>query len=218
MPSGSVKDVEGQIVRQKKGRQIARCSGTKGSGQRSGEIDMQELKIKFPWRNADRTTGAEIATAHAMHPLKHYGYMRGTAAPWREKGAATDYAFFAQCRIRFMDVTGLARFYDYEKTLGSDSEPGPCVDHSAFWVTPDERFVITTEPYGDGYKHAVKWCREHDWNCEVLPVGIGMWHPIGENPTRLVISSPKVGGADISTMAAMLKSGMPVHPSSKDAA
>jgi hypothetical protein len=131
----------------KESRQIARCSGTKGSGQRSGEIDMQELKIKFPWRNADRTTGAEIATAHAMHPLKHYGYMRGTAAPWREKGAATDYAFFAQCRIRFMDVTGLARFYDYEKTLGSDSEPGPCVDHSAFWVTADERFLITTEPY-----------------------------------------------------------------------
>jgi hypothetical protein len=71
------------------------------------------VEVHYPLHRRSGIVGHEFAVpGTCRRSTAHFGggvALRDDVQPsLAKKGAAADYAFFAQCHIRFMDVTGLA--------------------------------------------------------------------------------------------------------------
>ena len=192
--------------------------------------------LSFPWRDKMAGThGCEEITITAQHPRDYYGEIRFEAQSRgydypssRDKAVA--YAFCARGLVAFMDVTGLRRSNawaavfgrvkpldedDYEARGYESGQSPPAFDHTSVWLDAFGRYAVTTEPYNTVAEKAAAWCAAYGWQHHLFLANIGMWNPVGENGTRLVLASPPKNGVPIVPLIPKLLKAMPMWTESE---
>jgi hypothetical protein len=182
--------------------------------------DLQILKLAFRWIEDSGAEGREDLEVEALHPREHYGELNGEGEISAFCRHARIYAHTARSTIVFMDVTGLERSPSFSIVFEDRGDRFPAAfDHPRLWRLPaSERsgngaaaiqYLVTAEPYRDGYKAVEAWCASHGWQHYTMPSSIGLWFPAGDQGTRLVLASPPEIGLPLPPLADVLLQRMP---------
>jgi len=116
--------------------------------------------------------------------------------------------------IAFMDATELLPSKAYA-SLFPNHRSDPHLDHFCVWRTADGNYVVSNEPYRGSDKRdgCIRWCDANDWSWVELPKGIGMHNTCSTNcpddcsvHTALILMSPPKRGANLESLASLLKS------------
>jgi hypothetical protein len=106
--------------------------------------------------------------------------------------------------IEFIDSSELKPSKAWVRLFGYGQNPHG-MDHSAVWRDAQNRFIVTTEPYGGD--RAIEtlgvWCEEHGWRFAAAKQGQGIWNPCPPTcepgcpgHSRLVLMAPPKNGGN----------------------
>lgn len=175
---------------------------------------MHIFQFSFPWREGNGRQGCVEGEIEALRPREHYGEMRGEGECQAWEHHAKVCAHCARSLVAFMDAAGVEIFDDAVKVFGDYQLPDGA-DHVRMWQLGPwangsvHRYLVTIEPYHDGYKTVETWCLKHKWQCATMEPGYGMWLPTGEKGTRMLLISPPEVGIDVVKLVHVLQEKMP---------
>lgn len=175
---------------------------------------MHTFQFSFPWREENGRQGCVEGEIEALRPREYYGEMRGEGECQTWESHAQICAHCAKSLVAFMDIAGVEIFHDTIMVFGDYRLPDGA-DHVRMWQLgpwangSSHRYLVTIEPYHNGYKTVEAWCHKHGWGCVTMEPGYGMWFPTGETGTRMTLISPPEVGIDVVKLAKILRENMP---------
>jgi hypothetical protein len=172
-------------------------------------VRSRELGVRNNWW--DEFVPADFPEAHCQ-PVSgmpdHFEVVGFEEGPVRRKVAKMRRV------IEFMDAARLKPSKAWVRLFGRYPEARPReMDHNAVWRDTNDRYVVTTEPYGgartiDGLR---AWCEEFNWKFAVAKQGRGMWFPCSPGcapdcggHTRMVVMAPPKNGGDPQAIASRI--------------
>jgi hypothetical protein len=115
--------------------------------------------------------------------------------------------------IEFIDSSELKPSKAWVRLFGYGPIPYG-MDHSAVWRDAQNRFIVSTEPYGGdrAIETVGMWCEEHGWTFAAAKQGQGIWNPCPPTcepgcpgHSRLLLMAPPKNGGDPREIAERLQ-------------